>query len=162
MGGLVGRTCNYCHLKEFTGTWSTPETPSPTGPCDGSRRQSGVVASGRSSRVSGVAGCRTDEGTSLTQQKAMIEKFCGPIVGRGGRKGCQTGQVLPVRPIRALHCGAHRSSRSPPSRFRQRRPLTQGNLRAPAQFAFGERDIGLALFWIVLRQRLISQLRCSK
>ena len=39
---------------------------------------------------------------------------------------------------------------------------TQGNLRAPAQFAFGERDIGLALFWIVLRQRLISELRCSK
>ena len=100
MGGLVGRTCNYCHLKEFTGTWSTPETPSPTGPCDGSRRRSGVVASGRSSRVSGVAGCRTDEGTSLTQQKAMIEKFCRPIVGRGGRKGRQTGQVLPGRPIR--------------------------------------------------------------
>ena len=30
----------------------------------------------------------------------MIEKFCRPIVGRGGRKGRQTGQVLPVRPIR--------------------------------------------------------------
>ena len=29
----------------------------------------------------------------------MIEKFCRPIVGRGGRKGRQTGQVLPVRPI---------------------------------------------------------------
>ena len=30
----------------------------------------------------------------------MIEEFCRPIVGRGGRKGRQTGQVLPVRPIR--------------------------------------------------------------
>src|SRR6476659_4044525 len=49
----------------------------------------------REQRLSG-----TDEGTSLTQQKAMIEKFCWPIVGRGGRKGRQTGQVLPVRPIR--------------------------------------------------------------
>ena len=32
--------------------------------------------------------------------------------------------------------------------------VAQGNLRAPAQFAFGERDVGLALFRIVLRQRL--------